>query len=297
MPAPAASAGAPLAAPPRSPAKIVWGRLVSNPITVGAMIVIALLILASLLGPLFTGYGYDEVDESAGRYESPSAAHWLGTDGLARDNLTRLLTGGRISLAVGFFASLISVTIGVIYGAVSGYAGGWVDRLMMRFVDTLNAIPLMLFVIVLMILFEPGLRNIFIALGLFYWLNMARIVRGQVLSLKSSEYVLAARALGASRRRIILRHLIPNTLGPIIVTLTLNIPSAIFTEAYLSYLGLGVSAPMASWGYLADEGVKVMGRNATLLIASASAISLTMLAFNYLGDALRDAFDPRIHRD
>lgn len=155
----------------------------------------------------------------------------------------------------------------------------------------------MLFVIVLMVLFEPGLRNIFIALGLFYWLNMARIVRGQILSLKSSEYVLAARALGASRRRIILRHLIPNTLGPIIVTLTLNIPSAIFTEAYLSYLGLGVSAPMASWGYLADEGVKVMGRNATLLIASASAISLTMLAFNYLGDALRDAFDPRIHRD
>ena len=205
--------------------------------------------------------------------------------------------GGQISLKVGIVASTIAVLIGIIYGAVSGFIGGWIDKAMMRFVDVLYSIPLMLFVILLMVIFEPGLKSIYLALAFFYWLTMARIVRGQVLQLKGTEYVLAARALGASPTRIILLHLIPNTLGPIIVTLTLNIPQAIFTEAYLSYLGLGVSAPLASWGALANDGLDAIWRNPTLLISASVAISVTMLAFNFLGDALHDAFDPRLHRD
>ncbi len=289
---------APLATPPRSPMKIAWRRLISSRVNIAALIIVIVVVLFSFIGPLCPGaWGYAVEDNEAEVYEMPSARHWLGTDGNHRDILARVMLGGRISLLVGFVASAISVLIGIIYGAVSGYTGGWIDKAMMRFVDILYSIPLMLFVILLMVIIGPGLQSIFLALAFFYWLTMARIVRGQVLQISTSEYVLAARALGASPLRIILLHLIPNTLGPVIVTLTLNIPQAIFTEAYLSYLGLGVPAPMASWGTLAKDGLETMGRNPMLVIAASAAISITMLAFNYLGDALRDAFDPRLHRD
>jgi len=289
---------APLSTPPRSPMRIAWRRLVSSPFNVAALVLVIFVVLFSFVGPIVPGaWHYAEEDDSAEVYEAPSWSHWLGTDGNRRDILARLMLGGQISLAVGFVASAISVLIGIIYGAMSGFVGGWVDKAMMRFVDILYSIPLMLFVILLMVIVGPGLKSIYLALAFFYWLTMARIVRGQVLQLRKTEYVLAARALGAGPFRIIFLHLIPNTLGPVIVTLTLNIPQAIFTEAYLSYLGLGVPAPMASWGTLANDGLSTMGRNPVLLISASAAISLTMLAFNYLGDALRDAFDPRIHRD
>jgi oligopeptide transport system permease protein len=191
---------------------------------------------------------------------------------------------------------LINLTIGVIYGGISGFYGGRVDSVMMRIVDILYSIPVLLYVILLMVVLQPGLTNIFIALGIAYWLRMARIVRGQILSLKEQEYVLAARTIGADHWRIIFRHLIPNSMGPIIITMTLAIPEAIFTEAFLSFIGLGVAAPMASWGVLASEGVTSLRSYPFQLFFPALAISITMLAFNFLGDGLRDALDPRMRR-
>jgi oligopeptide transport system permease protein len=181
----------------------------------------------------------------------------------------------------------------VIYGGISGFYGGKIDNIMMRIVEVLNAIPMLLYVILLMVILEPGLQNILIALGLVYWLGMARIVRGQVLSLKEQDYVLAARSIGASNWQIITKHLIPNAMGPIIVTATLNIPSAIFTEAFLSFIGLGVNAPMASWGVLASDALQSFRSYPWQLFFPAIAISITMFAFNFLGDGLRDALDPK----
>jgi oligopeptide transport system permease protein len=219
--------------------------------------------------------------------------HWLGTDDLGRDLLTRIMYGARISLTVGFVASFINLTVGVVYGGISGYYGGHVDNIMMRIVEVLSGIPLLLYVILLMVVLKPGLQNILIALGLVYWLGMARIVRGQILSLKEQDYVLAARTIGADNWRIILKHLIPNAMGPIIVTATLNIPQAIFTEAFLSFIGLGVNAPMASWGVLANDALPSFQTYPWQLFFPAVAISITMLAFNFLGDGLRDALDPK----
>lgn len=284
---------------PRSPSRLALRRLLSSGFTVAAIAAIAVVCLFSFVGPWLVPWSFEEEDDAAAIYEAPSWRHWLGTDSNRRDVLVRVMHGGRISLKIALVASSLSVLIGIAYGAVSGFVGGWVDKAMMRFVDVLYSIPLMLFVILLMVVLprKSGLASIYVALALFYWLTMARIVRGQVLQLRHTEYVLAARALGAHPARIVAVHLIPNTLGPIIVTLTLNIPQAIFTEAYLSFLGLGVPAPLASWGTLANTGIASMGRNPIQLIAASAAISVTMLAFNYLGDALRDAFDPRIHRD
>ncbi len=228
--------------------------------------------------------------------QAPSAQHWFGTDNLGRDLFIRVLYGARISLAIGIVASFINLTIGVIYGGIAGMLGGRVDRIMMNIVDVLYGIPVLLYVILLMVLLKPGLMNIFIALGIAYWLGMARIVRGQILSLKEQEYVLAARTMGASNWRILSRHLIPGCMGPIIITMTLAIPEAIFTEAFLSFIGLGVAAPMASWGVLSSEGVTSLRSYPFQLFFPAMAISITMLAFIFLGDGLRDALDPRARR-
>jgi oligopeptide transport system permease protein len=299
-PVTSAPSGEPLSpAPARSPMRLAGRRLMSSGFNVAAIITILAVFLFCLVGPWIVPWSFDEEDDAAQVYEAPSWHHWLGTDSNRRDVLVRVMCGGQISLKIALVASTMSVLIGIIYGATSGFLGGWIDKAMMRFVDVLYSIPLMLFVILLMVIlpWKSGLVSIYVALAFFYWLTMARIVRGQVLQLRETEFVLAARALGAHPVRIVGLHLIPNTLGPIIVTLTLNIPQAIFTEAYLSYLGLGVPAPMASWGTLANTGLESLGRNPTQLIAASAAISVTMLAFNYLGDALRDAFDPRIHRD
>ena len=226
----------------------------------------------------------------------PSYEHWFGTDSLGRDLFIRVLYGARISLSIGLIASLINLVIGVLYGGISGLMGGKVDRIMMNIVDVLYSVPTLLYVILLMVVFKPGLLNIFIALGISYWLQMARIVRGQVLSIKEQEFVLAAISMGASKWRLLTKHLIPNAVGAIVVSWSLSIPDAIFTEAFLSFIGLGVSAPMASWGVLASEGINSMRGYPFQLFFPAAAISLTMLAFNFLSDGLRDALDPKMRR-
>jgi len=207
-----------------------------------------------------------------------------------------VLYGARISLLIALVATLVNFFIGVIYGGIAGFAGGRVDNLMMRVVDVIATVPLLLYVILLMVIFEPGLKTIMIAIGTVYWVNMARIVRGQILAIKEQEFVLAARTLGASSSRILFRHLIPNTMGPIIVALAMMIPSAIFTEAFLSFIGLGVSAPMASWGTLANDAVSGLRTYPYQLFYPALFISVTVLAFNFLGDGLRDALDPRLRK-
>ncbi|PHV72264.1 peptide ABC transporter permease [Sporanaerobium hydrogeniformans] len=223
-------------------------------------------------------------------------SYLLGTDGMGRDIWIRVLYGARISLTVGLVASLVNLLIGIIYGGIAGYEGGRLDNIMMRIVDIINSIPSLLIVILLMVVIGPGLNTIIMTIGLIYWVSMARLVRGQVLSLKEQEFVLAARALGVSKTKIILKHLIPNAMGPIIVSLTMSIPSAIFTEAFLSFIGLGVSAPEASWGTLANDALGVIRSYPYQLVAPAVAIAITMFAFNFLGDGLRDALDPRLRK-
>ncbi|MDF2500688.1 MAG: dppC 2 [Anaerosporomusa subterranea] len=272
-----------------------WRRLKRNKAAMLGLWMILVISLLAIFGPLFTAHSYsDQRLEMANQL--PNAVYWFGSDNLGRDLFTRVLYGARISLSIGIVASLINLTIGVIYGGIAGYFGGRIDSVMMRIVDVLYGIPLLLYVILLMVVLQPGLTNIFIALGMVYWLRMARIVRGQILSLREQEYILAAKLIGASPWRIILRHLVPNSMGPIIVTMTLAIPEAIFTEAFLSFIGLGVSAPMASWGVLASEGVTSLHSYPFQLFYPALAISITMLSFNFLGDGLRDALDPRMRK-
>lgn len=220
----------------------------------------------------------------------------LGTDSLGRDIWIRILYGARISLTVGLVASLVNLIIGVIYGGISGYEGGRIDGVMMRIVDIINSVPSLLIVILLMVVYKPGLQTIIITIGLIYWVSMARLVRGQVLTLKEQEFVLAARTIGVSKWKIIMRHLVPNAMGPIIVSITMSIPSAIFTESFLSFIGLGVSAPQASWGTLANDALGGIRSYPYQLIAPAIAIAVTMFAFNFLGDGLRDALDPRLRK-
>lgn len=220
----------------------------------------------------------------------------LGTDGLGRDFLVRILYGARISLLVAFIAASVNLLIGMLYGGISGYVGGAIDNLMMRLVDTVNTIPLTLYVILIMVVLDSGFLSIIVALGLVYWVDMARIVRGQILSLKEQEFILAAKTIGVSPWRILTRHLLPNAMGPIIVTVTMLIPNAIFIEAFLSFIGLGVSAPMASWGTLCNEALESIRSFPYQIFLPSLAICITMIAFNFLGDGLRDALDPRLRK-
>ena len=272
-----------------------WLRLKKDKMAMAGLCFIVFLMLLALIGPMLSSIGYADQDfnnVNAG----PSYEHWFGTDSLGRDLFIRVLYGARISLSIGLIASLINLVIGVLYGGISGLMGGKVDRIMMNIVDVLYSVPTLLYVILLMVVFKPGLLNIFIALGISYWLQMARIVRGQVLSIKEQEFVLAAISMGASKWRLLTKHLIPNAVGAIVVSWSLSIPDAIFTEAFLSFIGLGVSAPMASWGVLASEGINSMRGYPFQLFFPAAAISLTMLAFNFLSDGLRDALDPKMRR-
>lgn len=222
----------------------------------------------------------------------------LGTDSLGRNMLSRLMFGTKISLVIAFIATIVNLFIGVIYGAISGYEGGAVDIIMMRIVDIINSIPLTLYVILLMVWIpkQEGLLNIIIALSTVYWVGTARLVRGQLLSIKEQEFILAARTIGVPKHKIILKHLIPNAIGPIIVSMAMMIPSAIFTEAFLSFIGIGVSAPMASLGTLANDALPALTTYPYQLIEPAIAIAIIILAFNFLGDGLRDALDPRLRK-
>lgn len=249
---------------------------------------LSLLILSAIFIPWFSPYTYYDIDLHASN-GSPSPQHWFGTDDLGRDIFTRIWYGARISLFVGITAAIIDLLVGVIWGGIAAMSGGKTDEIMMRIVDIMSAIPSLLVIICLIVVFGSGLHTMVIALSIFGWTTMARIVRGQLLQLKEQGFVLAAKALGAGYWRILFRHLLPNASGPIIVTLTLTVPSAIFTEAFLSYLGLGVQAPIASWGTMANEGLAAIEYYPWRLFFPVGFISATMLAFNVVGDGLNDA--------
>jgi ABC-type dipeptide/oligopeptide/nickel transport system permease subunit len=255
---------------------------------------VLLLTLVALLVDVMAPYHYTTVNFGRG-YEFPSRDFWFGTDHLGRDVFSRVLYGARISMLVGVVAEAIVVLIGVPVGAVAGYYGGKLDMLLMRFVDVMYAFPRLLFVIMLMSMLGRGLFNIFIALGLTGWVRVARLTRAQLLSLKEREFCEAARALGASHRAIIMRHLLPNALTPIIVSLTFGIPEAIFTEAALSFIGVGISPPTPSWGQMVGENQQFIRSYWHLCVFPALGIAAIMLAFTFLGDGLRDALDPKLH--
>ena len=273
-----------------------WHRLRQNRLAIFGGAVLLLLAAACVLGPLFLRVSYEDQNLVLGA-TAPSAEHWLGTDTLGRDLLVRILFGGRISLGVGLCATFVALSIGVVYGAVSGYAGGKTDAALMRFVDILYALPFTIFVLLLMVFFGRNIVLLFVAIGAVEWLTMARIVRGQVLSLKKMEFIEAARALGYSNARIIFRHLLPNLLGPVIVYATLTIPSIMLLEAFLSFLGLGVQPPMISRGTLIKDGAEKMEEFWWLLVFPGSLFSLTLFSLNFLGDGLRDALDVRTAKD
>jgi oligopeptide transport system permease protein len=272
-----------------------WHRLRQNRLAVaGGLVVVGMILLCSI-GPLFSQSYQDQLLDLGAK--PPSAAHWLGTDTLGRDLFARILYGGRISITVGLIATFVALVIGVSYGAIAGFVGGKLDALMMRIVDILYALPFTIFVILLMVFFGKNIFLLFFAIGAVEWLTMARIVRGQALSLKRMEFIEAARALGLSRVRIIFRHVIPNVLGPIIVYTTLTIPAVMLLEAFLSFLGLGVPAPMSSWGVLIKDGSSNMEEFWWLLVFPGAVFSLTLFSLNFLGDGLRDALDVRAAKD
>lgn len=273
-----------------------WQRLAKNKLAIAGGVFLLLLALAAILASVIAPYSYEAQDLALGA-SAPGARHWLGTDMLGRDLFTRTLYGGRISLMVGLCATGVALFIGVIYGAVSGYAGGKVDSLMMRMVDIIYAFPFTIFVIILMVLFGRNIVLLFCAIGAVEWLTMARIVRGQVMTLKKQEFVEASVALGLSRRRILARHIIPNVIGPVIVYATLTIPNVMLLEAFLSFLGLGVQPPMSSWGLLIKEGAESMDAYPWLLIFPGMVLSCTLFSLNFIGDGLRDALDPRSSKD
>jgi oligopeptide transport system permease protein len=255
--------------------------------------ILLVFVLAAALAPWIAPFSFDKTNLPYGA-KPPTRTHLLGTDELGRDLLTRILYGARISFAVGMLATLVSLTIGVTYGSTAGYAGGRLDHLMMRIVDILYGLPFMFFVIILMVIFGRNILNLFVALGAVQWLTMARIVRGQVLSLKVREFVLSAQAMGATPLRLLGRHVLPNAVGPIVVYATLTVPAVMLEEAFLSFLGLGVQPPMASWGSLASEGAAAMEPYPWLILFPGLALTVTLLSLNFLGDGLRDALDPQI---
>ncbi|MBT5332190.1 MAG: ABC transporter permease [Porticoccaceae bacterium] len=271
-------------------------RLRKNKLAMCGLVFLVVMVLLCLITPWIVPYGYEEQDLRLGA-SAPSAAHWLGTDIFGRDMLTRILYGGRVSLFVGFIATFVALIIGVTYGAIAGYAGGKVDSIMMRLVDIMYALPFMIFIVLLMVVFGRNLVLLFMAIGAVEWLTMARIVRGQVQNLKQQEFVEAAVSIGQSPFAIIWKHLIPNALGPVIVYTTLTIPNVMLLEAFLSFLGLGIQPPSSSWGLLISYGVESMEEYPWLLIFPGVALALTLFALNFLGDGLRDALDPKASRD
>ena len=294
-----------------------WHRLKKNKLALIGGVLLCLLVLACVLAPSVLGLSYINQDLDLGA-SAPSSAHWLGTDTLGRDLLARLLFGGRISIMVGLVASFVALAIGVTYGAVAGFFGGKTDMVLMRIVDILYALPFTIFVILLMVFLKDPMQQVdawlaahslanvqgigkilllFAAIGAVEWLTMARIVRAQIMSVKKMEFIEAARSLGYSRTRIIFRHMIPNILGPVIVYTTLTIPAVMLLESFLSFLGLGVDAPMSSWGTLIKDGAEKMEEFPWLLVFPGAVFSLTLFSLNFLGDGLRDALDVRASKD
>ncbi len=269
-------------------------RLFRNKAALVSMVLLAVICALALLAPLLSPHPYDEVywDRIAAPPDFANA-HWFGTDGNGRDLFVRTLYGARVSLLVGILATGVSLLIGVTWGAIAGYFGGHLDNLMMRFVDIMYSLPFMFFVILLMVVFGRNIFLIFIAIGAVEWLTMARIVRGQTLSIKGKEFIEAARAAGVSNRKIISRHIVPNLLGPVVVYVTLTVPQVILIESFLSFLGLGVQEPLTSWGVLIEDGAANMEQSPWMLIFPATFLAVTLFCFNFIGDGLRDALDPK----
>ncbi|MBC8599436.1 ABC transporter permease [Lachnospiraceae bacterium BX10] len=272
-----------------------WRRLRKNPVAILAIVMLAALAVMCVVGPGMTGYDYDAVSLSE-KNALPSSDHWFGTDKMGRDLFTRVWIGGRISMILGIAGAAIDMLIGVVYGGVAAYFGGKTDAIMMRIVEILASIPYLLLVVLVSLIVGKGVGSLLIAMCLTGWCHMARLVRGQVLQLKDQEYLLAAKALGTPWYKVIFRHLIPNTLGVVIVAVTFDVPSFIFGEAFLSYIGLGVQAPMTSWGSLASNAQQTMAFYPYQLFFPAFFIALTMLSFQLLGDGLRDALDPKLRQ-
>ena len=282
-------------------------RLVKNKVALLCLVMIVLLTLMSIFAPMFAPFDYREQHYSHTNApmgtvcdEATSAGsghtHLFGTDQLGRDLFSRVWMGGRVSLTIAIASAIIDLVLGCIYGGISGYFGGTLDIIMMRILEIINGIPYLIIVILLMMVLEPGMVTIIIAYSLVGWIPMARLVRGQIVALKEQEFISAAEAMGATPARVIAQHLLPNTLSVMIVRVTLSIPNAIFSEAYLSYIGLGIPLPLCSWGSLAQLGIQNFRIYPSQLMIPAICISLTMLAFNMFGDGLRDAFDPRLRR-
>jgi oligopeptide transport system permease protein len=278
-------------------------RLFRNKAAVVSMILLGIVTGLAIFAPFFSPYAFSDQDYNVigcapSWWPGPArcyagGAHWFGTDGVGRDLFVRTLYGARISLAVGIVATMVSLIIGVLYGATAGFVGGRVDAVMMRTVDVLYSLPFIFFVIILMVTFNQNFILLFVAIGAVSWLTMARIVRGQTLSAKQKEYVEAARAAGVGNFGIILRHVIPNVVGPVIVYVTLTIPGVILAESFLSFLGLGIREPFTSWGVLISEGAGQMETAPWALVFPASFMALTLFCFNFIGDGLRDALDPK----
>jgi oligopeptide transport system permease protein len=277
-----------------------WMRFRRNRLAVGSLAVVLLMITLAVIAPILQHFGLLQdptAQDVVHSYAPPgSPGHILGTDDLGRDILAKLLFGAQVSLSIGILVQVIVLAIGGAIGLVAGYYGGWIDNLLMRFTDIMYAFPDLLFVLIIVAALGPTFLNIFIAIGLVSWVGLARLVRGQVLSIKEKEFVEAARAAGTSPFKIIAKHLLPNSLGPVIVVLTFGIPAAIFTEAVLDFLGVGLRPPQPSWGVMVFEGYAAVDAYPWLVLIPCIALSLTMLAFNFIGDGLRDALDPRMRR-
>lgn len=280
-----------------------WRRLKKNKVAMVSLVVLGVIAIMTVFGPMMSQYGFADQDIKITN-KPPFGNHWFGTDNLGRDIFVRLWKGGRISLAIGLLGTLIEVVVGCLWGGIAGYFGGLVDDIMMRIVEIIVSVPYMIVVVLITVFFKSmndgkgigGIAPLLIALCITGWTGISRMIRGQVMQLKESEYVLAAHALGASSGRIILKHLIPNTIGVIIVYISLDIPSFIFAEAFLSFVGLGVEPPNTSWGAMSALGQQQFTFYPHELLFPAVAISLTMLAFNLLGDGLRDALDPKLRQ-
>ena len=279
-------------------------RLFRNKAAMASLVILSIIALMAIFAPLLSPYSFDAIDYnvvSCSPHWWPDAAvmcraggaHWFGTDSIGRDLFVRVLYGARVSLAVGLVATIVSLLIGVTYGATAGFIGGRVDELMMRFVDVMYSLPFIFFVIILMVIFHRSLILLFVAIGAVQWLTMARIVRGQTLSIKQKEFIEAARAAGVGTFGIIRRHIIPNVVGPVIVYVTLTIPQVILAESFLSFLGLGVQEPLTSWGVLISDGANQMETAPWMLIFPAVFMAVTLFSFNFIGDGLRDALDPK----
>ena len=291
-----AEEGERISGPPVGFWKDSWTRLKRNRgALVSLGVIIVLFAMAFVVGPLLSQQG-PYVQDLSHRFAGTSSQFWFGTDEFGRDMWTRVWAGTRVSLYIAFLAAALDLVVGVTFGAVSGFLGGRVDDVMQRIIEILNGIPYLVVAILAMVVFEPGIITITIAIGLTGWTYMARIVRGRMLQLKEQEFTLASRSLGASSNRLIWKHLIPNSLGPIIVNLMFTIPSAIFAEAFLSFIGLGIQVPEASLGSLIDSGAGEMRFHPYLLLFPAAVFSLLMICFNLLGDGLRDAFDPKMRK-